>query len=153
VSDGLGCKEVTRLDMNGLGALVEQFSLPEISRVLKRTVYTGIVAGAVAVLVAALLGHILFGIGAYIGLAIGLANIRAITSQTARVAQGGEGTRIFRALASMTLFRLGATTVVVIVLILLNRQLGLGSAVGLCAFYLIFVLNIVTSILRHKAVP
>ncbi|MGA2208171.1 MAG: hypothetical protein ABSH30_00900 [Acidimicrobiales bacterium] len=138
--------------MNGLGALVEQFSLPEISRVLKRTVYAGLVAGAVAVVVAGLLGHILFGIGAYIGLAVGLANIRAITSQTARVAQG-DGSRIFRALASMTLFRLGATTVVVIVLIVLNRQLGLGSAVGLCAFYLIFVLNIATSILRHKAVP
>jgi hypothetical protein len=138
--------------MNGLGALVEQFSLPEIARVLKRTVWAGIVLGALAVVVAGVLGHIAFGIGVYIGLALGLANIRAVSTQTARVAQQ-ESPRIFRQLASMTIVRLGVTTAVVIGLILLDRSLGLGSIIGLCAFYLVFVANILVSILRHKDVP
>ncbi len=138
--------------MNGIGALVEQFSLPEISRVLKRTVIIGFVLGAVAIVVSGLVGQILFGVGAYIGLAIGFVNIRAITTQTAKVANSGTQ-RVFRALAQMTLFRLGGTTVAVVVLFLAARQMGLGSAVGLCVYYLVFVANIGASILRHKAVP
>lgn len=140
--------------MNGIGALVEQFSLPEISRVLKRTVVIGLVLGAIGVLVSGLLGSVLFGIGAYIGLALGLANIRAITTQTAKVTNSAT-TKIVRVMARMTLVRLGATTAVIVVLFLLGRQLGLGSALGLCAYYLVFVANIAALVVHHsrKAVP
>lgn len=138
--------------MNGIGALVEQFSLPEISRVLKRTVIIALVAGAIAIIVSGLLGHILFGVGAYLGVALGLMNIRAITNQTAKVANS-DTTKVFRAMAQMTLVRLGATTVAVVVLFIAARDLGLGSAVGLCAYYLIFVTNIAATIVHNKAVP
>lgn len=135
--------------MNGLGSLVEQFSLPEISRVLKRTVVIGLVLGAIALIIAGVLGHILFGAGVYIGLALGLANLRAVTTQTARVATS-QPPNVFRALASQTLVRLGGTTVAVVVLFLLARDLGLGAALGLCVYYLLFVVNIIVSIVRHK---
>jgi hypothetical protein len=138
--------------MNGIGALVQQFSLPEISRVLKRTVIIALVLGAVAVIVSGIVGHILFGVGAYLGLALGLMNIRAITNQTAKVANS-DTTKVFRAMARMTLVRLGATTAAVVVLFVAARDLGLGSAVGLCAYYLVFVANIAASILHNKAVP
>jgi ABC-type antimicrobial peptide transport system permease subunit len=138
--------------MNGIGALVEQFSLPEISRVLKRTVIIALVAGAIAIFVSGLLGHILFGFGAYLGVGLGLMNIRAITNQTAKVANS-DTTRVFRAMAQMTLVRLGATTVAIVVLFIADRDLGLGAAVGLCAYYLIFVANIAATIVHNKAVP
>jgi hypothetical protein len=138
--------------MNGIGALVEQFNLPEISRVLKRTVVMGLVAGAIAVVVSGVLGHILFGIGFYLGLVIGLANIRAITTQTAKVTNSGT-TRIVRAMAHATLFRLGGTTAAIVILFLIGRDLGLGAALGLCAYYLIFVANIAALVWRHRAAP
>lgn len=138
--------------MNGIGALVEQFNLPEITRVLKRTVVIGLIAGAIAVVVSGILGHILFGIGFYLGLVLGLVNIRAITTQTAKVTNSGT-TRIVRAMAHMTLVRLGGTTAAIVILFLIGRDLGLGSALGLCAYYLIFVANIAALVVRHKAVP
>ncbi len=135
--------------MNGLGSLVEQFPLPEISKVLKRTVVSGLIFGAIVLVIAGVLGHVLFGIGTYLGLILGLVNIRAVTTQTARVATT-QAPNVFRALASMTIFRLGATTVAVVILFVVSRDLGLGAALGLAAYYLIFVANIVVSILRHK---
>ena len=65
--------------MNGIAALFEQLPLPEVARVVRRTVWAGIVLGAVALGVSAALGCVLAGLGACIGLAFGLANIRLIS--------------------------------------------------------------------------
>ncbi|HLI43793.1 MAG TPA: ATP synthase subunit I [Acidimicrobiales bacterium] len=135
--------------MNSLGPLLEQFSLPEISSVLKRTVFTALGLGVVAVVATLFVSQPLFGLGVCIGLGLGLLNIRMVTNQTARVTQL-QPAKPVRALASMTLARLGITTVCVIVLFIASRWLGFGTAAGLCLFYLLFVGNIIAMMVRHK---
>jgi hypothetical protein len=135
--------------MNSLGPLLEQFSLPEISSVLKRTVFTALGFGVVAVVATLFVAQPLFGLGVCIGLGLGLLNIRMVTNQTARVTQL-QPAKPVRALASMTLARLGITTVCVIVLFIASRWLGFGTAAGLCLFYLLFVGNIIAMMVRHK---
>ncbi|MHB8244677.1 MAG: ATP synthase subunit I [Acidimicrobiales bacterium] len=135
--------------MNSLGPLLEQFSLPEISSVLKRTVFAALGLGVIAVVATLFLANPLFGLGVCIGLGLGLMNIRMITNQTARVTQMKPAKPV-RALASMTLARLGITTAGVIVLFIMSRWLGFGTAAGLCLFYLLFVGNIVGMMVRHK---
>ncbi|MGH9298976.1 MAG: hypothetical protein ACRDZT_03605 [Acidimicrobiales bacterium] len=138
--------------MNGLAPLLEQFTLPEISRVLRRTIFAALGIGVAAVIATLFLSYPLFGLGVCIGLGAGLMNIRMITSQTARVT-AAQPERPARALASMTIARLGITTVVVIGLAIVAKWLGLGAAAGLCVFYFVFVANIVTMMVRHKATP
>jgi hypothetical protein len=135
--------------MNSLGPLLEQFSLPEISSVLKRTIFAALGIGVVAVIATLFASQPLFGLGVCIGLGLGLMNIRMITNQTARVTQL-QPEKPVRALAAMTLARLGLTTVVVVILFVASKWLGFGTASGLCLFYLIFVGNIIGMMVRHK---
>ncbi|MGO9197317.1 MAG: hypothetical protein ACLQK4_09335 [Acidimicrobiales bacterium] len=135
--------------MNSLGALLEQFSLPEISSVLKRTVFAALGIGVVAVVATLFVSQPLFGLGVCIGLGLGLMNIRMITNQTARVTQLQPSSPV-RMLATMTLARLGITTIAVILLFIASRWLGFGTAAGLCLFYLLFVGNIIGMMVRHK---
>jgi hypothetical protein len=136
--------------MNALSNLVEQFSLPEISRVLRRTVLLGLALGVVAVIATLFVSDPLFGLGVCIGLALGLMNIRMITNQTARVTQLNPAKPV-RVLATMTLARLGITTICVVVLFVASRWLGFGTAAGLCIFYLLFVGNILALMVRHQS--
>lgn len=133
--------------MNRLAELFEQISLPEIQRLLRRTVFSAIGVGVVAVAVAGVLGYLAFGIGVCVGLALGVVNVRLITQQTAKASER-QLARPLRALASLTLFRLGLTTVVIVVLALLVRQLGFGTVGGVAVFYLVFLVNLIVPILR-----
>ncbi|MGO9560280.1 MAG: ATP synthase subunit I [Acidimicrobiales bacterium] len=116
---------------------------------LKRTVFAALGIGVVAVIATLFVSQPLFGLGVCIGLGLGLMNIRMITNQTARVTQL-QPEKPVRALAAMTLARLGLTTVVVIILFIAAVWLGFGTACGLCLFYLLFVGNIITMMVRHK---
>ena len=134
--------------MDRLAALFEQLPLPEIARMLRRTVFAAIGVGVVALAVAAVLGYILVGLGACIGLGLGLANIRLVSASVAKVnASGAEHPK--RVLASRTLVRLGLTTVVVIGLLFASVQLGFGTAGGIAVFYLLLIVNLVHAILRQ----
>jgi hypothetical protein len=135
--------------MNSLAPLLEQFTLPEISTVLRRTVLIGLAVGVVAFVTTLFLGQALGGLGACIGLALGLVNIRLITSQTAKVTRE-QPARPIRALASMTLLRLGVITVIAIGLAIVSKPLGLGTIFGVALFYLIFIANIAGLMVRHK---
>lgn len=137
--------------MNGLTALLEQFSLPELTRVLRRTVLSALGVGAVAFVVALLLSHAPFGFGVCIGLGLGLANIRLVTAQTAKVSES-KMTKPVRALASLTLARLAATTIIVIGLAVFITSLGLGAVAGIAVFYFVFLVNLIGSILRQRGV-
>ena len=107
--------------MNRLVEALGQFTLPELGRLLKRTVFAAIGVGAVALIVAGLLGHIVFGLGVCLGLALGILNIRLIVQQTGRVSASETPNRI-RALASLTLFRIGATTALIVLLAVVGDQ-------------------------------
>ncbi len=135
--------------MNSLTALLEQFSLPELTRVLRRTALSALVAAGVGLVAAAALGAAVFGWGLVIGLGLGLANIRLVTLQTARVSKS-KIARPLRALASLTLARLAATTVVVIALAVFVTALGLGAVAGIAVFYLLFLVNLIVSVVRQR---
>ena len=55
--------------MERLAAVLEQLDLPEISRMLRRTVFAALGVGVVALVVLSLVGYPLAGLGACIGLA------------------------------------------------------------------------------------
>ncbi|MDA8292298.1 MAG: ATP synthase subunit I [Actinomycetota bacterium] len=136
--------------MDRLAALFEQLPLPEITRLLRRTVLAGIGVGVVALGLSALLGHALVGLGACVGLALGLVNIRLVTASVARVNERAVANPK-RVLASQTLARLGITTVVVIGLLLASIQVGFGAAGGIAVFYFLLIASLVRSILKQGA--
>jgi hypothetical protein len=135
--------------MNSLTAMLEQFSLPELTRVLRWTALSAIVTAGGGLVVAAVLGNAVFGWGLVIGLGLGLANIRLVTRQTARVSRSKIAKPV-RALASLTLARLAATTVVVIALAVLVTALGLGAVAGIAIFYGLFLVNLIVSVVRQR---
>lgn len=136
--------------MDRLAALFEQLPLPEITRLLRRTVFVGIGVGVVALVLAIVLGHPLAGLGACVGLGLGLLNVRLITASVARV-NAKPVERPKRVLASQTLTRLAVTTVVVVGLLVASVQLGFGTAGGLAVFYLLLIANLVQAILKQGA--
>jgi hypothetical protein len=135
--------------MNSLAALLEQFSLSELTRVLRRTVLSSIALAAIGFVVAALLSAVIFAWGLVIGFVLGLLNIRLITAQTAKVGEKKMAKPI-RALASLTLARLAITTVIVIGLAIASTALGLGVVAGIAVFYFMFLLNLIVGVLRHR---
>lgn len=136
-----------RKGMNRLAELFEQITLPELQRLLRRTIFSAIGVAVAALVAAGLLGHLYFGIGATIGLVLGIVNVRLITQQTAKVSES-KTTRPVRALASLTLFRLGMTTMVIIVIAVVARQIGFGAVGGVALFYFVFLANLVVPLLR-----
>jgi hypothetical protein len=135
--------------MDRLTALFEQFSLPEIERLMRRTVFASIGFGVVAFGVSLVLSHVLAGLGIVVGLGIGLVNIRLVTRSVARVTER-QPARPNRVLAGSAVGRLAATTVVVIGLAVASVALGIGAAGGIAVFYLLLVVNLVVSLL-HQA--
>jgi hypothetical protein len=135
--------------MDRLTSLFEQLSLPEITRILRRTVFTAIGIGVVAFGVTAAISQVLAGLGICLGLGGGLLNIRLVARSVARVnASGAEKPR--RAIAQHTATRLALTTVVVIGLMFASIPLGLGTAGGIALFYFALLANLVRELLHSS---
>jgi hypothetical protein len=137
--------------MERLAAVLEQLDLPEISRMLRRTVFGAVGVGVVALVVLSIVGYPLAGLGACIGLGLGLANIRLVMSTASRL-NSLATTKVKRPMAMNTLMRLALTTVVAIVLVVVNLALGMGVLGGIAVFYLLFVVSLVATLLRQGAV-
>ena len=137
--------------MNSLTALLEQFSLPELTKVLRYTALSSAVIGIAALVTSAFLSAAVFGWGVCLGLGLGLGNIRLVTLQTAHVSERKVAKPI-RSLASLTLVRLAVTTAIVVVLAALVTSLGLGAVAGIAVFYGIFLVSLIVTILRHRSV-
>lgn len=133
--------------MNRLEEVLGQFTLPELGRLLKRTVFASIGLGAVALIVAGVLGYIVFGLGVCIGLVLGVVNVRLIVQQAGRVSASQTPHRI-RALASITMFRIGAMTALIVVLAVLAQPLGFGTLGGVAVFYFTFLGNLIVPLLK-----
>jgi len=137
--------------MERLAEVLGQLDLPEISRMLRRTVFAALGVGIAALVILAVLGYPLAGLGACIGLALGIVNIRLVMSTASRLNASG-ATKIKRPMAMNTLSRLGLTTVIAIGLVVVNLRLGMGVLGGVAVFYLLFVVNLVVTLLRQGAV-
>ena len=134
--------------MNRLTDLFEQFSLLEITLILRRTALIGAALGVVALVTTALLSHVLIGLGVVIGLALGLANIRLVTMSIAKAGESA-GSRVKKIIASNTLLRLGVTTAVIFALVFLVRDLGMGALGGVAVFYFVFVANVMRALFQQ----
>jgi hypothetical protein len=135
--------------MSSLAGMLQQFTLPELSRVLRRSVLISILLATVAFVVALFLSSPLTSLGICLGLVIGVANIRLVTSQTARVTANSPS-RPIRAMASLTVVRLGVLTAVIIGLAIVSVKLGMGTVLGVMLFYFSFVGNLVAVALGHR---
>lgn len=134
--------------MDRLAALFEQLPLPEVARVLRRSALAALGVGIVALTAAIALNHPFIGLGACVGLGLGLGNIRLVVAAVLKVNER-QPANPKRVLASRTLVRLGATTVVIIGLVFASLQLGFGAAGGIAAFYFLLLVSLVRSILRQ----
>lgn len=116
---------------------------------LRRTVFAALGIGVVALVTLSLVGYPLAGLGACVGLALGIVNIRLVMSTASRLNASGIA-KVKRPLAMNTLSRLALTTVVAIVLLVLNIPLGMGALGGVAVFYFLFVLNLVLTLLHQS---
>lgn len=135
--------------MDRISQFFEQLPVSEMTRVVRRTVLAGLAVGAVALGISLALSRPLIGLGVCIGLTFGLANIRLVARSVARVNASGHA-HPRRALASNTLLRLGATTVVVLGLAFASISLGIATAGGIAVFYFLLLASLVRSLLAQN---
>jgi hypothetical protein len=137
--------------MSRVADLFEQLTLPEITRILRRTAVVGLVIATVALVGFSVLGHWMIGAGACIGLALGLLNIRLVTSSVARIGSSG-GYKARHRIASNTLLRLGVTTTIVFALVFVARDVGMGALGGIAVFYFVFLGSVMRTLLQGAPV-
>jgi hypothetical protein len=130
--------------------LISAFSIPQISRVARRTALTAVAIGGVALIVLAVIGYGFAGIGVCIGLALALGNFR-MTAASAVKAANAQRASNRRPLALNTLARLGVVTVIAVGLLLLKEQLGFGVLLGLAIFQFVLLANTTVSLLKGAA--
>ncbi len=130
--------------------LFSALSVPQVSRLARRTVLVAAGVGVVVLVVSSVLDYALFGVGACLGLGLALGNFRLIVRSTAKAA-AAQRERNRRPLATNTLLRLGVLSVVALVLAWLVAPLGFGIIVGLALFQFALLANVVTTLLRDPA--
>lgn len=130
--------------------LLSAFSIPQISRVARRTALVAVAVGVVALIVLAVVGYGFAGVGVCIGLALALGNFR-LTAASAVKAVNAQRASNRRPLALNTLARLGAVTVVAVGLLFLKEQLGFGVLIGLAIFQFVLLANMTVSLLKGAA--
>jgi Ca2+/Na+ antiporter len=125
-------------------------SVPQLSRLARRTALAAAGMGAAALIVTVVVGGVLFGVGVCLGLAMALVNFRLIARATAKAsASAREDKR--RPLVTNTLGRLGLISVVALLLAWLVRPLGFGAIVGLAVFQFTLLANVLVTLLRDPS--
>lgn len=122
-------------------------SVPQLSSLARRTALVAVGLGAIALVVAIVLGYPLFGLGVCGGLAMAMMNFRLIARATARASASGRANNK-GPLVTNTLGRLGAISVVALLLAWFVRPLGFGAIVGLACFQFTLLANVLGSLLR-----
>ena len=127
--------------------MFDKFSLPDLARVSRRTVFGALIVGLLGLVVTIVINAPLVGLGLCVGLALGLVNFRMVQRSVAKVgARGDDNHR--RPLALNTLARLAAVSVVALGLLFVSFDLGLGVMGGLAAFEFLLLLNVARSMMR-----
>jgi O-antigen/teichoic acid export membrane protein len=120
------------------------FALPDLIRVSRRTMVSTIIFGVIGLIACLALGAPLTGLGLCIGLGLGIFNFRLIQRSVVKVGQR-EDENHRRPLATNTVIRLGAISVVALGLLFLSFDLGLGVMAGLAIFQFLLLLNVARS--------
>lgn len=124
--------------------MLEQFSLPDVTRVARRTVLGALAVAVVALVVSLAVNAPLVGVGACVGLGMGTFNFRMITAAVIRVGKRLDANKR-RPLAMNTLSRLAVISVVSLGLLFVSFQLGFGVLGGLAAFQVLLLANVARS--------
>jgi hypothetical protein len=121
--------------------MFEQFSLPDVTVVSRRTVLGALLAGVGGLVLCLFVSQPWAALGLCFGLALGLLNFRLILRSVVRVGKRVDARRR-RPLALNTLGRMGILTVAALGLLVLKPPLGFGFLVGLALFQLLLLLNV-----------
>lgn len=132
-----------------MSMMLEGFPVGEIDGVMRRTLWTSAGLGILAVGGGIGFGYPLFGVGAVLGLALALANSRFFQVSAARhTTSAGRIRRV--PFAGATLVRLGAVTVVALVLMFFVRSMGWGVLGGLVLFQMTMLVSMLRVLLAYQ---
>lgn len=122
--------------------------LPELARILRRTVVSALIAGAAGVICALLLSAPFAALGIGLGIVVAVLNLRFLDSGMSKVETTGEANTkvVRRILRTRTATRLAIITGVAIGLMVLKGSLGIGMVVGLVIFQVLFVVNVARAV-------
>jgi hypothetical protein len=117
-----------------------------LSRIMRPTILSAVVAGVIAVGVALLLSSTPAAVGIVIGIAVAILNVRMLGARVTKVeidgTDGTAGNKVVRKILRRgSAVRLLVVTVVAIGLVLIDPPLGIGMVVGLVIFQIAFVVN------------
>ena len=114
-----------------------------LSRIMRPTILSAIVAGVVAVGIALLLSSTPAAVGIVIGIGVAILNVRMLGARVTKVETDGTSDNkvVRRILRRGSAVRLLIVTLVAVGLVLVNPPLGIGMVVGLVIFQIAFVLN------------
>jgi hypothetical protein len=114
-----------------------------LSRIMRPTILSALVAGVVAVGVALLLSSTPAAIGIILGIGVAILNVRMLGARVTKVETDGTSDNkvVRRILRRGSAVRLLLVTVVAVGLVLVNPPLGIGMVVGLVIFQIAFVVN------------
>ncbi len=125
----------------------EGFALPDLVRVSRVTVLTGLVIGVVGLVASLALNAPLVGLGIGIGVGLGILNFRMIVKSVAKQS-AREGERHRKPLAANTVRRLAVITVIALGLCFLSLDVGLGTMAGLALFQFILLATMARSMFK-----
>ncbi len=120
-----------------------EVDLPALTKMLRRTILFSLGLGAIAVVIAFMIAPTLAGVGIALGVGLAILNLRSMDAGVAKAETSGTtSTKVLRRLlGTRTATRLLVITLVVVGLMLLSPPLGLGMAIGLVLFQIVFVIN------------
>jgi uncharacterized membrane protein YccF (DUF307 family) len=130
--------------------MFDNFSLPDVAAVSRRTVTGSLIVGVVGLVLCLFLNAALVGVGLCIGIGLGIFNFRLIQRSVAKVGQREEENKR-RPLAINTVGRLGLITVIALGLLLVSFDLGFGLLAGLAVFQGILLLSVARSMFKIGA--
>jgi dipeptide/tripeptide permease len=131
------------------GGMFSQFPLIGVDKVLKRTLIGAIVVGVVGSGIAILLGYPLVAPGLILGLILALINHRVFQSSALRFTSD-EGKVRRKPFAGSVFLRLGACTVIAIVLVIYARPVGWGTIAGLAIFQALMLVNAIVALIGYQ---
>ncbi len=134
------------LSSNGL---FTSFPVNGVDKVLHRTIFSSAGVVIVGAIVAIVLGQPLVAPGLLLGFVMALVNHRVFQASAMRFTSE-EGTVRRKPFAGSVFLRLGACTVVAVVLLVLVRPVGWGVVGGLAVFQALMLFNAVVALIGYQ---
>ncbi len=130
--------------------MFDQFSLPDLARVSRRTMVAALVVGFVGLLACLYFNEPWGGLGLCAGLATGMFNFRMIQRSVRKVGERMPRNKR-RPLAINTMGRMALITAAAFALVFVLPPLGFGLIGGMALFQVVLLANVTRSMLKMAA--